>query len=730
MDSITDRQVRWVATSQSCLDRELQRLRLLLQRRILWKCHGVQRPAPDGESNGHADWPWPEDDAGAEERFYREDPDAAALGRSLAETERILSEMAASLIRAGTPSRLELLTGLFGLTPFELNVLLLCLAPEIDPSFERLFALAQSDSARCYPTLNLAQMLFGREHDDVVSARESFSPEGALRRHRFVIQEPGLVSTTALSSRPLRIDERIADYLCGIDRVDAQIADLLCPLPALPLTPAQSELVERLALLFESEAARPQRPLINLLGPAESGREAVAQAVAEQIGYQACELRLDQLPACNPERHELLRLVEREALLSRMVLYVDARTPSPALHDLVERVNVFLLLGSEERWPTERAATTVAAPRPDPRARRSLWHQKLASLNHAVLDGQVEALARRFDFGPRDVAESVDEAARRARLRAPEADGRIASDDLWEAARERAGAPLEQLTERLAVRHEWQDLVLPREQIAQLETITAYLEHGPQVYDVWGFGARLEGERGIAALFSGPPGTGKTLAAEVLAGRLNTDLHRVDAAAFLGRSISETKADLERLFRVANAGGPVLLFDAAEALFSRWAIENNRPERRANAGLRLLLHYMESYRGLAILKVHHKDSLERGLLQRLSFQIDFPFPCAESRGRLWRRVFPLRSDVGELDYTTLAAMELSGGQIRATAIQAAFLAAAERASISMRHILQASQRESAKTERESTAADSNRFDRGQKDAESALKVRTSLAQMF
>ena len=56
-------------------------------------------------------------------------------------------------------SRLRLLSDAFDLTAFDVNVLLLCLAPELDIRYERLFAYLQDDVTRRLPTVDLALVL-------------------------------------------------------------------------------------------------------------------------------------------------------------------------------------------------------------------------------------------------------------------------------------------------------------------------------------------------------------------------------------------------------------------------------------------------------------------------------------------------------------------------------------------------------------------------------------------
>ena len=62
-------------------------------------------------------------------------------------------------------------------------------------------------------------------------------------------------------------------------------------------------------------------------------------------------------------------------------------------------------------------------------------------------------------------------------------------------------------------------------------------------------------------------------------------------------------------------------------------------------------------------------------------------------------IFPAATPVEHLDYAKLARLNMSGGNIRSIALNAAFLAADEGAAVGMKHLLQAAHTEAAKRER-------------------------------
>jgi ATP-dependent 26S proteasome regulatory subunit len=79
--------------------------------------------------------------------------------------------------------------------------------------------------------------------------------------------------------------------------------------------------------------------------------------------------------------------------------------------------------------------------------------------------------------------------------------------------------------------------------------------------------------------------------------------------------------------------------------------------------------------------------------------VNFPFPDEKSREDIWRRVFPASAPLDGINFHHLARLNISGGNIRNIALNAAFLAANEGVAIGMNHLKRAAQMEYAKLER-------------------------------
>jgi SpoVK/Ycf46/Vps4 family AAA+-type ATPase len=173
----------------------------------------------------------------------------------------------------------------------------------------------------------------------------------------------------------------------------------------------------------------------------------------------------------------------------------------------------------------------------------------------------------------------------------------------------------------------------------------------------------------------------------------------------VSKYIGETEKNLARIFRAAEDGGAVLLFDEADALFGKRSEVRDSHDRYANVEISYLLQRMEAYRGLAVLTTNQKSALDTAFLRRLRYIVNFPFPDAAARAAIWARIFPAETPCQDLDPGRLAGLNIAGGSIRSIALNAAYLAAAVPEPVQMKHIRRAAQREYSKLEKPFTATE-------------------------
>jgi len=589
-----------------------------------------------------------------------------------------------------TPSALDGLCEAFSLSAFERAVLLLCAGVELDSTFAECCAAAQGSPQRTLPTFALALSLLPEAH------WSALAPDAPLRRFHLI--EPGAGDT--LTTRPLRLAERVLHHLTGLSCLDERLRGFVEPLaPPTALPPPYARAAGRL----QEHWARPRegslRPVLQLCGGNTASRRAIAAVACDALGLGLHVLRAADIPAPVDERETLCVLWEREAVLGATALLLEFAAPDGAevlrsAMAFADRLKSLLIVSAPEPLRgLQRSIAHVDVRKLDAPEQRALWKDVLGPLA-GELAGPLDAVLGQFHLGPEAIQAAGAEVLDRSTQVPREELGSL----LWEACRAQARPRIAALAQRLEPHATWEDLALPAPQQDTLRTLVAHVRQRARVYEQWGFGRQGARGLGITALFSGLSGTGKTLAAEVLAAELRLDLYRIDLSQVVDKYIGETEKNLRRVFDAAEEGGAVLLFDEADALFGKRSEVKDSHDRHANIEVGYLLQRMEEYRGLAILTTNAREALDSAFLRRLRFVVEFPFPTPEQRAEIWRKAFPPGTPTEGLDVARLARLNVAGGNIRNIALNAAFLAADAGEPVRMAHLLRAARDEYVKLE--------------------------------
>jgi hypothetical protein len=617
-----------------------------------------------------------------------ESSDAAEVAEAVA---KATEEMAAAAATQPPPA-LMILSQRLGLSQFEQQVLLLCAAMEFDPRIAALCARAQPDASRPYPTFALALTLFEQPAWDVLS------PERPLRYWRLLeVNQP---AAQPLTTGALRADERIVNYIKGLNYLDDRLAPLMVPLEIttaqVPLPLSQQSLVETTLQALK----QPHSPVIQLLGADSLSKQLVAQHCAQAFGLHLYRLPLSLLPLQMSELETLTRLWQRESLLLPIALYLDAHDDEineaqiSALTRFLTRSQGLIFLDMRHRFAAfSRTSLTLDVEKPTPTEQRFAWTEAITDPDSPI----PAQLAAQFNLSLPAIQQIVS-------AEWSESHPQL-SERLWNACLIHTRPQLDALAQRLDPKATWDDIVLPPDAIDLLRQTANQVQQRSTVYETWGFQRQMNRGFGISALFAGESGTGKTMAAEVIANELRLNLYRIDLSAVVSKYIGETEKNLRRLFDAAEDGGAILLFDEADALFGKRSEVKDSHDRYANIEINYLLQRMEAYRGLAILATNLKGSLDTAFMRRLRFIIDFPFPGVAERKGIWQRAFPAATPTSGLDYDHLARLNLTGGSIHNITLNAAFLAAQAGTPVTMPLVLNAARTELRKLERPVNEAD-------------------------
>jgi SpoVK/Ycf46/Vps4 family AAA+-type ATPase len=635
---------------------------------------------------------------------------------SLRETlDRLTAQIAVrgkDSLQAGVELRLERVVSLFSLSPLERDALLICLAPEVDLKYERLYAYLQNDVTRKRPSVGLVLNLLCPAFEDRLVARQMFAADAPLHHFRILhLAADPSAAQVSLLARALQVDQRIADYLLGSDRLDGVLlpfAQLITPraqLADLILADGFRDRLGHLLNWYRTQEGTPRGLILCFRGPAGMGQRAVAEALCGELSIPMLTVDLALAAADELSISTVVNMASREALLQGAALYCEGFENEGARRALASTLTShprLTILASEQTWDLKDPLgqipfICVEFPIPAYPLREQLWqvHLKVAATTATAAD--LRALASKFRFGEEQIRDAVAIAQGLARWRDPEV-GQITTEDLYAAARTRSNQTLTRLARKIHPKYTWADIVLPPDQIIQLREVCACVKHKPTVYGEWGFERKLSLSTGLNVLFAGLSGTGKTMSAEIIAGELGLDLYKIDLSTVVSKYIGETEKNLSRIFGEAETSNAVLFFDEADALFGKRSEVRDSHDRYANIEISYLLQRMEEYDGIAILATNLRSNLDDAFARRMHFTVEFPFPEEEHRRRIWEITFPPETPrAADIDFDFMARQfKISGGHIRNIIVGAAFLAAEDGKIIGMEHLIRATRREHQK----------------------------------
>jgi ATPase family protein associated with various cellular activities (AAA)/winged helix domain-containing protein len=618
---------------------------------------------------------------------------AAALEQAELVVQEQLRRQSAAL---GIDLPLDQLAHTADLCPFEEEVVLLCAMPELDRSYERIYAYILDDLYRRSPCVELLCALTATSLAERVGRRHMLGGFGRLRRTGVVraYGEP----TTELRQE-LRLAPGLFEFLTGATvEVSSfcQDTDAIAIPRGLALPPE----VDQETISHVGEAIRERRvAIVGVWGERHSGYEEVALALASATGRPLRRwLPIDPSRQSLDHERKLREGLQIAAALGAVLLVPTDALNEPEYGLLSQTVAACLagshvpaiLTGSQPWRPTALLEARLYAELEleglSYTTRKAMWEHALPD----VSEQQLDSIAARFHMSAPEVRAAAQVARTQAQIAS---NGRIVPvGDQLEAA---CTAVTRQHSAHFAVvvkpKRGPEDLILPTSLHQQVLEVAQFFRVWPRVAEGWGFGRLVTGKSGIKVLFSGDSGTGKTLAAEVIASVLRMPLLKVDLARVVSKWVGETEKHLETAFREAEESHAILFFDEADALFGKRGEVQHGTDRYANLEVSFLLQRLEDHAGLAILASNLKDNIDMAFTRRFQLVVHFPRPEPPERRRIWEIAFPKTAPVdGGIDFDMLARLDLTGAGIVGAARTAALLAADEMSpTITMAHIVRA-----------------------------------------
>ena len=620
-----------------------------------------------------------------------------ALELSRQKFQSAFSKESELLDSGNAASALVVLARAFDLDFVDLELLMLALAPDVNARYQRVFGVLRDDFSATWLSPSLAAQILSTDRAERLRIGAHLAPDAPLVRHGLIQFSPLPGSVTSRGSLPIMVAPRIARWLLQGEAVDP----ILDPWAWLEQQPGQSHKARKpvvaavdalLGALSEQEGS----PFVQVKAGGrrdllEAARHLAARRKAPLL---VADLELSETLGVDSSQRSL-SLIREARLLGAVLVLTGLPDPEPgrdALASLLVAARGLsepLLIEGETALSGRDVAgagrwLSLVLPVLSFSERERAWVDALASLRKAAGGGRKASsryksldaakLARRYRFSAGQIEQVLDAAGNRALSRGESA---AAPEDVLLACCETFLPSAGPLAETVPVRRGWEDLILPRDTHALLLEIVDHIERREEVLESVG-GARTQaGDRGVKALFSGPPGTGKTLAAEVLAGTLGYPLLRVDLSSVVSKWVGETEKLLARLFDAAEQAPCLLLFDEADALFGSRSDVKDAQDRFANLEVSYLLQRLESFQGVAVLTTNIKRNIDEAFLRRFTAVVDFPFPEAPERLRIWERVLPTAYPLAENISLPAVAEEfkLAGANIWNVAVAAGVAAA-------------------------------------------------------
>lgn len=627
--------------------------------------------------------------------------------------EEISVKLEASL-NNGIHLSIPYISGLFGLSQFEENCIILCLLPEVNRKYEKIFGYFQDDIMVKSPSIDFVLNIFVKTENERLSARSVFDSQAPLIKYLMELQGDINDKRIPLISRHLKLDDWVVNFLLDVQLLDARlttVAEMVLPNKekSVSINTDVSKNIVSYVNYYRQNKEYDIKQIFYFNGPNGAGKMDNAKSVCHYLRMPLIIADVEKIVFSEVYYDELLRLLGRQLMIGRTALCIDNfdimlaedgryKEKLTSMLQMVEEYSPITFILGHSQWnPSIINEKVVFAgvdfPYPKVSQRKEYWEEfsEKYKLDESV---NIDSFSGNFRFTPGQI-ERVLRLSESNSVWNGKSNGQISTEDLSNACYSQSNRKLSNLSSKIKKTYTWDMLVLPQDQMSQMKEICNQVKFRSLVYENWGFEKRLALGKGINVLFSGPPGSGKTMAAEVIANEIGLEIYKIDVSQIVSKYIGETEKNLSEIFAEAETSNAILFFDEADALFGKRSEVKDAHDRYANVEISYLLQQMEEYTGIVILATNLNQNIDDAFLRRLHFNIAFPFPEKEQRKLIWKGMFPSGAPVDdELDYDFLAEkFIMAGGNIKNIALNAAFFAANEKCPIGIKQIMLAAKRE-------------------------------------
>ncbi len=320
----------------------------------------------------------------------------------------------------------------FCLSAFDLDLLAIALAPELDRQYVRIYAYLQDDMTKKRPTVDLALNLLCSTIPEKLSQRKHFTTNAPLISHHLLhlFSEPQAQPATLLE-HSLILDDQVVRFLLqqpGLDFRVTGCCQLIQPNLFSHTLYSKLDIQKRLEALFIENWQQKQPLLLYFLGCDRTSKRHTAENLAKILNVSLLVADVSKMLEDQPKFKEKLQLVFREAWFFHHLLYLDnfdllylrenQILYQTCLIDIDQNQGITILGGVEPWKPTatgEKGLITVTFNIPEASQRKKCWKTHLQADQISLEDRELDLLSDRFWLTPDQIADAVATASNNTR---------------------------------------------------------------------------------------------------------------------------------------------------------------------------------------------------------------------------------------------------------------------------------------------------------------------------
>ena len=309
----------------------------------------------------------------------------------LQQTE-IASEQTSIQLRSDSP--LAWLQKTFSLSSFDLDILAITIAPELDRHYESVYIYLQDEISNKRPTVDLVLNLLCSSLPEKLSRRKHFTTNAPLIHHRLLHldSDPHQQQPTLLSQQ-LILDSQITRLLLQQPGLDSRLTSgcqLLEPTIFSDTLYLKADVQQQLLALVVEDWQKQQPLLLYFQGTDSLGKRRTAQIFAQTLKVSLLVADLAKMVEDKANFESKLQLLWREAWFFKRLLYLENfdilylqenQIPYQSfLAELEKNQGITILAGVPNWIPAANGAKgliTVPFTIPESNQRRECWQTHL-----------------------------------------------------------------------------------------------------------------------------------------------------------------------------------------------------------------------------------------------------------------------------------------------------------------------------------------------------------------